>query len=116
MICETLFTILVWRTKYFTEHAQSIICEMLDFICFLKTLFTILAWRTKYFHRACSKHYLQNVNVKFLHPKLPASKFFWPTSDDICWVPIENICEVNPPKANATGRYYVFENFDFQNN
>ena len=31
-----------------------------------------------------------DVNVKFLHPKGPALKFFWPCRDDICWIPIED--------------------------
>ena len=40
-----------------------------------------------------------------MHPKGPASKVFWPSSDDVCWVPVENlIYEVNPPEASTTGR------------
>ena len=36
-----------------------------------------------------------DVNVKFMYPKGPASKFFWPSKDDVCWIPAENlICEV----------------------
>ena len=51
-----------------------------------------------------------SVNVKFMHPKGPASKFFWPSRDDVCWVPAENlICEVNPPDASTTRRLYVFQ-------
>ena len=43
-----------------------------------------------------------DVNVKFMHPKGPASKFFRPRRDDVCWVPAENlICEVNPPQATT---------------
>ena len=46
-----------------------------------------------------------SVNVKFMHPKGPASKSFWPSRDDVCWVPAENlICEVNPPDASTTRR------------
>ena len=51
-----------------------------------------------------------HVKVKFMNPKGPASKFFWPSRDDVCWVPAENlICEVNPPDASTTRRLYVFQ-------
>ena len=44
------------------------------------------------------------VNVKFMHSKGPASKFFWSSKDDVCWVPAKNlICEVNLPEASTTG-------------
>ena len=36
-----------------------------------------------------------DVNMKFLHPKGPLEKFFWPQRDDECWIPIEDVyCEV----------------------
>ena len=55
-----------------------------------------------------------DVNVSFMHPKGPATKFFWPSRDDICWVPVENIiCEVNAPEASTTGRFYIFEKINF---
>ena len=55
-----------------------------------------------------------DVNVKFMHPKGPASKFFWPSKDDVCWVPAKNlICEVKPPEASTTGRFYVLEEVNF---
>ena len=54
-----------------------------------------------------------DVNVKFMRPKGPASKFFWP-SKDVCWVPAENLkCKVNPPEASTTGQFYVFEEVNF---
>ena len=44
------------------------------------------------------------VIVEFMHPRGPASKFFWPSRDSICWGPAENlICEVNTPEASITG-------------
>ena len=55
-----------------------------------------------------------DVNLKFMHTKGPASKFFWPSRYDVCWVSAENlICEVNPPEASTTGRFYVFEEVNF---
>jgi len=51
-----------------------------------------------------------DVNVKFLHPKGPASQLFWPNMDDICWIPIEDIiAKVDPPTSSSTtGRFYQF--------
>ena len=49
-----------------------------------------------------------------MHPKGPASKFFWPSKDDACWIPAEMVkCEVNPPEASTTGRFYVFQEVNF---
>ena len=51
-----------------------------------------------------------DVNIKFLHPKGPASKFFWPRRDDICWIPIEDFYgEVDAPSTGSTWRYYSFD-------
>ena len=50
-----------------------------------------------------------DVNVKFMHPKGPTSKFSWPSRDHFCYVPAKNlICEVNSPEASTTGRFYIF--------
>ena len=54
-----------------------------------------------------------DVNVKFLHPKGPATKFFWPSRDDVCWIPINYvICQVEPPSAGSTARFYSFDDND----
>lgn len=50
-----------------------------------------------------------DVNMKFLHPKGPSAKFFWPTREDVCWIPIEDIYgDVNAPSTGSTGRFYCF--------
>ena len=37
-----------------------------------------------------------NGNIKFLHPKGPASKFFWSRKTNVCRIPDENVaCEEN---------------------
>ena len=55
-----------------------------------------------------------DVNEKFMHPKGPASIFFWSSRDEVCWVPAENlICEMNLPEASTTGWFYVFEEVNF---
>ena len=55
-----------------------------------------------------------DVNLKFMHPKGSASKIFWPSRGDVCWVLPENvICEVNPPEASTTRQFYVFQEVNF---
>ena len=49
-----------------------------------------------------------------MHPIGPALKFFWPSRDDVYWVPAENlVCKVNTPEASTTGRFYVYEKVNF---
>ena len=58
-----------------------------------------------------------DVNVKFLHPKGPASQFFWPKRDDTCWIPMENIIKTvdpPPPSSGSTGRCYCFSSDDIR--
>ena len=56
-----------------------------------------------------------DVNVKFLHPKGPASQFFWPKRDDTCWIPTEHIIKrVDPPSSGSTGRCYSFSSDDIR--
>ena len=55
----------------------------------------------------------QDLNIKFLHPKGPAVQFFWPSRDEICWIPISNvICKVQPPESSTTCRFYEFHSGD----
>jgi len=54
-----------------------------------------------------------DVHVIFLHPKGPAVQFFWPSRDDICWIPINDIVtKVEAPVSGSTGRFYRFEHDD----
>ena len=51
----------------------------------------------------------QDLNIKFLHPKGLAVQFFWPSKDDIWWIPISNvICKVQPPESSTASRFYKF--------
>ena len=44
-----------------------------------------------------------DVNVKFMHPKAPAKKFFWFDHEDVCWIPMNYmICRVKPPSSGST--------------
>ena len=53
------------------------------------------------------------INVKFMHPKAPAKKFFWHDREDICWIPLNHmICRVKPPSSGSTARYYSFDEAD----
>ena len=49
----------------------------------------------------------QDLNIKFMHPKGPAVQFFWPSRNDICWIPISNvICKVQTPEFSTTDRSF----------
>ena len=52
-----------------------------------------------------------DVKVKFMHPKLPAPSFKWPTREDLCWVPNVHICCVTsaPELKSQTARMYYFQ-------
>ena len=54
-----------------------------------------------------------DANVKFMHPKAPANKFFWPDHEDVCWIPLNHmICRVKPPSSGSTAQYYSFDEAD----
>ena len=54
-----------------------------------------------------------DINVKFVHPKAPAKKFFWPDREDVSWIPLNHmICRVEPPSSGSTARYYSFDEAD----
>ena len=51
----------------------------------------------------------KDIQVKFMHQRGPATTFFWPQKEDICWVPTAHIlCLLVPPTSNSTGRQYQF--------
>ena len=44
-----------------------------------------------------------DINVKFMHPKAPAKKFFWPDHEDVCWIPMNHmICRLQTPSSGST--------------
>lgn len=47
-----------------------------------------------------------DVEVQFMHPNGPANSFFWPTRDDLCWVPIQHIIGKITEPTTFTGRRY----------
>ena len=54
-----------------------------------------------------------NVNVKFMHPKAPAKKFFWSDRKNLCQIPLNNMtCRVKPPSSGNTTQYYSFDEAD----
>lgn len=56
-----------------------------------------------------------DIQVKFLHPHGPAKSFFWPSREDICWIPMCNIMSrVNPPVTKGSGRMYYFPEDEIQ--
>ena len=54
-----------------------------------------------------------DVNVKCMHPKAPAKKFFWPDYKDACRTPLNHmICRVKSPSSGSTAQYYSFDEAD----
>ena len=62
----------------------------------------------------CIANYMSSehgdVNMKFLHPKSPSGKFFWPQCDNVYLVPIKAVyCEVDRPSIGSTRQSYCFD-------
>ena len=72
-------------TKYCRSNTKKVLC-----LLFWKGL---VFWDSKlcfYWERQCQ--------YQILAPKGPASKYFWSSNTDVCWIPHENVaCEENPP-------------------
>ena len=52
---------------------------------------------------------LEDAQVKSMHLHGPTTSVYWPTRDDICWVPFSEIlCSVQPP-TTYTGRAYIID-------
>ena len=48
-----------------------------------------------------------------MHPKGHAKYFYWPMSDDKCWVPCEHtISPLSVPQCNLSGRNYSLNEED----
>ena len=49
----------------------------------------------------------QDVLIKFMHPNGPSKYFNWPQSEDLCWIPVEDILGlIQPPQICKNGRAY----------
>ena len=58
----------------------------------------------------------RDLEIKFLHPHGPSKNFYWPSKDNICYVPVTNIlCLLSPP-STSTGRTYNILDNDYENN
>lgn len=57
-----------------------------------------------------SKHEEEgDIKVKFMHPFGPAPSFHWPSREDICYVPLNNvIAKISTPATKGSGRVYYF--------
>ena len=52
----------------------------------------------------------RDVQLKFMHPRLPACSFEWAMREDVCWVPGINVVLVvdTPVPSTQSGRQYGF--------
>ena len=56
------------------------------------------------------------MDIKFFQLNGPAAKFFMPSLEDTCWIPIHNtdiITKVDPPSYGSTGDCEIFAIFVF---
>ena len=54
----------------------------------------------------------EDLKIKFMHPHGPSPSFVWPSFEDICWVPNNEIlCKIDSP-STKTGRSYVVSETD----
>lgn len=52
-----------------------------------------------------------DAKISFMHPHGPAASFFWPLTEDICWVPTAHLlCHVSVPSTTGSGRQYTLDN------
>ena len=63
--------------------------------------------------RLCSHH---KYYIRLHYPHGPSKNIYWPSRDDICYVPVTNIlCLLSPP-STSTGRTYNILDNDYENN
>ena len=56
-----------------------------------------------------------DIKITFMHPHGPSDSFFWPSKDDVCWVPPSSvILKLNPP-TTSNGRSYKIDTEEFNN-
>ena len=54
----------------------------------------------------------KDLKIKFMHPHGPSPSFVWPSFEDICWVPNNEIlCKIDS-LCTKTGRSYVVSETD----
>ena len=57
----------------------------------------------------------KDIKVKFMHPHGPTTHFYWPSRDDICFVPVDKILTRVSAPVTATGRSYNLNVKDYDN-
>ena len=51
----------------------------------------------------CISSNQNDLKINFLHPCGPSNYFYWPSREDICWVPMSHIlCKIDPLKLTST--------------
>ena len=50
-----------------------------------------------------------DAKIRFMHPHGPSMNFTWPSTDDICWIPIANILTPITAPTTRSGHIYNIE-------
>ena len=57
----------------------------------------------------------EDLKIKFLHPHGPNKNFYWPSKDDICYVPFTKmLCLLSPPSTSSCRMYKILDD-DYEN-
>lgn len=48
----------------------------------------------------------KDIQIKFMHPHGPSKRFSWPSRDDLCWVPVNNVITNISTPTTRSGRIY----------
>ena len=52
----------------------------------------------------------EDILVKFMHPHWLSPSFNWPSTGDICWVPITKVlCNIEAPTTSTGSQYLISE-------
>ena len=56
----------------------------------------------------------KDIQIKFMHPHGPSKRFSWPSRDDLCWVPANNIITNLSIPTTRSGRIYDISEDDYK--
>jgi hypothetical protein len=56
----------------------------------------------------------KDFQVRFMHPCYPSRSYYWPSRDDVCWVPPKNLFLMINIPSTVTGRHYKITEIDHQ--
>ena len=59
-------------------------------------------------------HHNKDLRIKFMHPHGPSKRFTWPSRNDVCCVPMDNIISNISIPTTRSGRIYDISEQDYE--